>query len=68
MGPLSPYFHQVAGDRLVEKLRVEDKTFPEALDREWRNYVNAFAAQHGLEGEKLDRIYKIFDEKVKRRR
>src|SRR5947208_6141528 len=40
-GPLAPYFRDIAGDRLIEKLPDRDRAFPRALHQEWRNYVDA---------------------------
>ena len=62
MGPFSGVFKSIAGDRLIDKLTVHDETFPDQLDRDWRNYVNTFAARYDLEGDKLARTAQILDQ------
>ncbi len=62
MGPFASVFRDVAGDRLIEKLTVKDDTFPPALEREWRNYVGAFAAYYDCDEAQLKRFHTILDQ------
>jgi len=59
MGPFASVFKDVAGDRLIEKLTVEDETFPPALDLDWRNRAAAFAAYYDLPDDKVLRAQEI---------
>ncbi|MBI2807547.1 MAG: hypothetical protein HYX68_21410 [Planctomycetes bacterium] len=62
MGPCSGPYRWVAGDRLVERLTVEDDgAFPARLDREWRDYAGAFADYHGFTDEQRSRAIEIVD-------
>lgn len=64
MGPLSPAFRSVAGDRLIDKLTLGDnESFPAELEREWREYFDAFVAYHNLSDEQLQRAQGIFDQR-----
>ena len=64
MGPCAGLFRWVAGDRLIEKLDTgADDAFPPALEREWRDYLNAFAAYYELDAEQLQRAQGIFDQR-----
>src|SRR4051794_32750716 len=59
-GPLTPFYHWMVGDRLVERLSVpaaDDKDrakdqkgeLPRALDAEWEAYFRAFVQHYGLD-------------------
>src|ERR1700720_3153129 len=40
-GPLAPYFRELAGDRLVDKLTLgQNGSFPPELDIEWQAYLD----------------------------
>jgi uncharacterized membrane protein YphA (DoxX/SURF4 family) len=52
VGPLAPQFHELAGDRLGDKLAGADgKQLPAALDAEWQAYFDAFVAHYGLDAD-----------------
>jgi uncharacterized membrane protein YphA (DoxX/SURF4 family) len=69
-GPLAPMFQWMPGDRLADKLAADPDTnksaadrFPPTLNDEWNDYIEAFAAHYGLDGdqrkdaqEKTDKI------------
>jgi uncharacterized membrane protein YphA (DoxX/SURF4 family) len=66
-GPLAPYFHRLAGDRVVDQLTLaalpagQDPTkvppgvrCPRALADEWDGYLERFAEHHGLDDRQKD--------------
>lgn len=64
MGPLAPGFRSIAGDRLIDRLTLgPNETFPVELEREWREYFNAFAAYHKLDDDQMKRAEIIFDQR-----
>jgi uncharacterized membrane protein YphA (DoxX/SURF4 family) len=64
MGPLAPYYRDVAGDRLMEKIDFrENDAFPAALDNDWREYLNAFTAYYDLDDDQVQRANAIFDQR-----
>jgi uncharacterized membrane protein YphA (DoxX/SURF4 family) len=66
MGPFSPLFRGVAGDRLIEKVDVgENDTFPTALETEWQAHLNAFASHYELTEEQTTRAQGIFEQRKK---
>src|SRR5437868_9270966 len=49
-GPLAPYFRDMAGDRLIDKLTLgKDGSFPPELAVEWRAYLDAFKRFYGID-------------------
>jgi uncharacterized membrane protein YphA (DoxX/SURF4 family) len=65
-GPLAGAFRSMAGDRLIEKLTVgADGSFPAELERDWRNFFNAFAAHYELSNEQLEKAEGIYKERQK---
>jgi uncharacterized membrane protein YphA (DoxX/SURF4 family) len=65
LGPMSGMFRGIAGDRLVEKLTVNDDTFPSELDQEWHDYLAAFAAEHNFSKDQLARAEGILEQRKK---
>ena len=66
VGPASGFFRDVAGDRLLAKVTVgDDNAFPDELEREWRDYLNAFAAYYNLDQAQLDHAQRILDHRKK---
>jgi uncharacterized membrane protein YphA (DoxX/SURF4 family) len=66
MGPASGAFRWIAGDRLLAKVTVgPDESFPAELDREWRDYLNAFAAYYKLTSEQIERAQAVLAERKK---
>jgi uncharacterized membrane protein YphA (DoxX/SURF4 family) len=66
VGPMSGAFRWIAGDRLLAKVTVgPDESFPAELEREWRDYSNAFAAFYGLKSEQIEKVQDILDERKK---
>ena len=64
MGPLSGAYRWVPGDRLLDKVTLGPKDeFPSELEREWRDYFNAFAAHYELDAEQLKRAEAILDQR-----
>lgn len=64
MGPLAGFYRDLAGDRLIDKLNVgPDNAFPSELDREWREYLDAFAAYYDLDAEQRQRAEAILKER-----
>lgn len=64
MGPLSGVFRGVAGDRLIAKATLgPEDSFPVELDREWRDYLNAFATHYDLDAAQLKRAQGILDQR-----
>lgn len=64
VGPLSGVFRSLAGDRLIAKVTLgPDDSFPAELDREWRDYVNAFEAYYDLNAEQKGRAEAILDQR-----
>jgi uncharacterized membrane protein YphA (DoxX/SURF4 family) len=62
-GPLAPFFRDLAGDRLIDKLTLErgDK-FPADLDVEWQAYLDAFTTFYELTDEQAKQAKIIFDQ------
>jgi uncharacterized membrane protein YphA (DoxX/SURF4 family) len=49
-GPLAPYFREIAGDRLVDKLTLgANNSFPAQLDVEWQAYLSAVTRFYDLD-------------------
>lgn len=64
VGPLSGVFRWMAGDRLIERVTLgPDDTFPDRLDREWNDYLTAFAAYYELDEEQLKQARGILDQR-----
>jgi uncharacterized membrane protein YphA (DoxX/SURF4 family) len=62
MGPLADVYHSVAGDRLVAKATLgPGDSFPTELEREWRQYFDAFAAYYNLDQDQLKRAEAIYE-------
>ncbi|MSQ92963.1 MAG: hypothetical protein EXR98_00235 [Gemmataceae bacterium] len=63
-GPVAGVYRWVPGDRLIARATVgADGSFPAELEREWRDYLNAFAAHHDLSTDQLERARGIFDQR-----
>lgn len=63
-GPLSGLYRWVPGDRLIAKATVgADGSFPAELEREWRQYLNAFAAFHDLDKAQVERAQGMLDQR-----
>lgn len=59
-GPLAPTFRDLAGDRLVDRLTVTAAlSFPDELDHEWENYLQAFQSYYGLNAEQANRAREV---------
>ena len=66
MGPLAESFRGIAGDRIVAKATLgPDNAFPAELEREWKDYFNAFTAYYDLSNEQVERAKGIFDQRKK---
>ncbi len=64
MGPLAGFYHDIAGDRLIDQLTVgDDGAIPAELDREWREYLDAFAAYYDLDSTQRQRAEEILKER-----
>jgi uncharacterized membrane protein YphA (DoxX/SURF4 family) len=62
-GPLAPYFRQLAGDRLVDKLTVgADGSFPAELEIEWNSYLDAFNNFYGLDAEQTAAAKNVYNQ------
>jgi uncharacterized membrane protein YphA (DoxX/SURF4 family) len=62
-GPLAPYFRQLAGDRLVDKLTVgADGSFPTELETEWSSYLDAFSNFYGLDADHAAAAKNVYDQ------
>jgi uncharacterized membrane protein YphA (DoxX/SURF4 family) len=65
-GPLAFAFRDIAGDRLIDKLTVgPNGEFPAELEREWRNFFDAFASHYGLNADQLKKAESIYEEREK---
>jgi uncharacterized membrane protein YphA (DoxX/SURF4 family) len=61
-GPLAPYFRDLAGDRLVDKLTVaEDGSFPAELTTEWLGYVDGVVSFYDLDAEQHKQAIVVLD-------
>jgi uncharacterized membrane protein YphA (DoxX/SURF4 family) len=59
-GPFAGVYRAAAGDRLIDKLALgSDDTFPPELDRQWRDYLHAFAAYYELDADQTQRAEEI---------
>lgn len=64
LGPLSPYYRELAGDRLIDKLTMADgDAFSADLDRDWRGYVTAFCQYYELSDEQVQRAEAILQKR-----
>jgi uncharacterized membrane protein YphA (DoxX/SURF4 family) len=55
-GPLAPYYRNLAGDRLVDKLTAPaDGEVPAALDIEWQAAFDAYGTHYSLTPEQLEK-------------
>jgi uncharacterized membrane protein YphA (DoxX/SURF4 family) len=64
IGPLAPYYRDLAGDRLIAKLTVEsDGSFPAELDLEWSRYVDAFVGYYEIEGDQVAKARTVLDKR-----
>lgn len=62
-GPLAPYFRNLAGDRLLDKLTVgSDGAFPAELDVEWQAYLDAFISFYELTPDQAKHAKGVFDQ------
>ncbi len=60
MGPLATPFRKVAGDRLVERLAVEDGNLSPRLQSEWANYLDKFTDHYELTHEQIAKAAGVF--------
>jgi uncharacterized membrane protein YphA (DoxX/SURF4 family) len=61
-GPLAPFFRDLAGDRLVDKLTLgSDDAFPAELDLEWQAYLTAVTRFYDLNAEQSKQAALILD-------
>jgi uncharacterized membrane protein YphA (DoxX/SURF4 family) len=66
IGPLSQYYRDLAGDRLVARLTVDaDGDFPADLDREWTSYVNAFTDYYDLDAAQKEQAQAVLANRKK---
>jgi uncharacterized membrane protein YphA (DoxX/SURF4 family) len=62
VGPLAENFHQLAGDRLVDKLKGGNaKELPSTLNIEWQAYFDAFARHYTLTPTQVERARERLD-------
>jgi uncharacterized membrane protein YphA (DoxX/SURF4 family) len=62
-GPLAPWFRQLAGDPLRDRLTTTaDSGFPTALDQEWQNYFDRFARHYELDEQQRSKAQGTFDQ------
>lgn len=62
-GPLAPTFRWLAGDSVRERLTPgPGGEFPEALARDWQNYLKAFASHYELSEEQRTRADTIMEQ------
>jgi uncharacterized membrane protein YphA (DoxX/SURF4 family) len=62
-GPLAPYFRDMAGDRLVDKLTLgAGGAFPAELDVEWQAYLDDFGRFYDLDAEQAKKAKAVLDE------
>jgi uncharacterized membrane protein YphA (DoxX/SURF4 family) len=62
-GPLAPWFRQLAGDPLRDRLTpTPDNGFPTALDRDWQNYFDRFVRYYQLDDQQKSRAEAILDQ------
>jgi hypothetical protein len=61
-GPLAPFYRDLAGDRLIDKLTLgEGGSFPAALDADWRAYLNAFDAFYELDAHQTEQAKSVLE-------
>src|SRR6185436_5997128 len=49
VGPLAPKFRELAGDKVIDQLTLQDvKSLPPALEAEWQRYFDAFTTHYAL--------------------
>lgn len=59
-GPLAPLYRRLAGDRLIDKLKLgDDGSFPAALDADWRGYLGTFTSFYELDAQQAEQAKKI---------
>ena len=64
IGPFSGFFRWVAGDRLLERINDgSEKQFPPRLEREWRDYADAFANHFELDADERTRMQTLIDQR-----
>ena len=62
-GPFAGRFRAMAGEPVVDQLTLgEGNSFPEALEKDWQRYFDAFAAHHELDGGQLEKARMEFDQ------
>jgi uncharacterized membrane protein YphA (DoxX/SURF4 family) len=65
-GPLAPTFRELAGDPVIAQLTLTDtKGLPEALDKEWQRYFDAFVAHYKFDGAQTAAAREKFDKAKK---
>jgi uncharacterized membrane protein YphA (DoxX/SURF4 family) len=61
-GPLAPYFRDLAGDRVVQKMTVpKDGAFPAELAIEWQGYLDGVASFYELNAEQTKQATAIME-------
>jgi uncharacterized membrane protein YphA (DoxX/SURF4 family) len=62
-GPLAPWFRELAGDTVRDRLTPgPDNTFPPALDLDWQNYFDRFVHHYQLDDQQRARAQAILDQ------
>lgn len=62
-GPLAPYFREIAGDRLLDKLTVGSTgAFPAELEVEWQAYLDGFTSFYELNAEQAKQAQAVLDQ------
>jgi len=62
LGPLAPFYRDLAGDRLLDKVTVgEDGAFPAELALDWQIYLESFAAHYKLDADQLTKARAIVE-------
>jgi uncharacterized membrane protein YphA (DoxX/SURF4 family) len=62
-GPLAPYFREIAGDRLVDKLTLgQNGSFPAELDIEWQAYLDGLTRFYDLDAAQSKQAAAVFEQ------
>ncbi|MBX9681282.1 MAG: hypothetical protein K2X38_21200 [Gemmataceae bacterium] len=62
-GPFADRFRTIAGDRVVERVTVEDGKIPTLLDREWKAYFDRFVGTYQLTVDEQKAAVEILDQR-----
>ncbi len=64
-GPLAPFYRELAGDRLIDKLTLgEDGSFPAALNDDWQAYLDSFESFYELDSQQKEKA-KLYSDMAK---